>query len=166
MPLPLAYRSLKAYGGDKREGKKMKLRARLPLICAVAPLIIVGGACGSDDDGGDSSPTELEAQLSDFEFSPDSWTAAADEDVTIALTNDSQVAHEWVILQPGVEIESEADLPETEEELLADFVLTETEVEAGETADMMFNVPAGTYQIICAIEGHFDAGMEGTLTVE
>jgi uncharacterized cupredoxin-like copper-binding protein len=24
--------------------------------------------------------------------------------------------------------------------------------------------PAGTYQIICAIETHFDAGMEGTLT--
>ena len=145
----------------------MRFPARLPLICAVAPLIIVGGACGSDDDGdGDSSSTELEAQLSDFEFSPDSWTAAADEDVTIALTNDSQVAHEWVILQPGVEIDSEADLPETEEELLADFVLTETEVEAGATEDMVFNVPAGTYQIICAIESHFDAGMEGTLTVE
>ena len=25
---------------------------------------------------------------------------------------------------------------------------------------------AGTYQVICAIETHFDAGMEGTLTVE
>lgn len=145
----------------------MKLPSRLPLFWAVAPLIIVGGACGSDDDGGgDSSSTELEATLSDFEFTPDSWSAAADEDVTIELTNESQVTHEWVILQSGVEIESEADLPETEEELLADFVLTETEVEAGATQDMVFNVAAGTYQIICAIEGHFDAGMEGTLTVE
>ncbi len=135
---------------------------------ALGSLIFAGSACGSDDDGGsgDSSSTELEATLSDFQFDPGSWTAPADADVTIALTNDGAVAHEWVILQSGVTIESEADLPDTEEELLADFVLTETEVEPGETQDMVFNVPAGTYQIICAIESHFDAGMEGTLTVE
>lgn len=135
-------------------------------LLALGSLIFVGSACGSDDDGGSSGSTQLEATLSDFQFEPDSWTAAADEDVTIALTNDGAVAHEWVILQPDVTIASEADLPATEEELLADFVLTETEVEPGETQDMVFNVPAGTYQIICAIETHFDAGMEGTLTVE
>jgi len=139
-------------------------------LVALGPLLFVGSACGSDDDGdgesGDSGSTELDATLSDFKFDPDSWSAAADEDVTINLTNEGAVAHEWVILQSGVNITSEADLPETEEELLADFVLTETEVEPGDTQDMVFNVPAGTYQIICAIETHFDAGMEGTLTVE
>jgi uncharacterized cupredoxin-like copper-binding protein len=46
------------------------------------------------------------------------------------------------------------------------FVLTETEVEAGETGELTLNAPAGTYQIICALDTHFDAGMEGTLTVE
>jgi uncharacterized cupredoxin-like copper-binding protein len=134
---------------------------------ALGSLGFVASACESDGNyqGGASSPTELEATLSDFEFSPDSWSAAADEDVTIALTNEGAVAHEWVILQSGVTIESEDELPDTEEELLADFVLTETEVEPGESQDMVFNVPAGTYQIICAIENHFDAGMEGTLTV-
>jgi uncharacterized cupredoxin-like copper-binding protein len=71
-----------------------------------------------------------------------------------------------VVLQAGVTISSEADLPDTEEELLADFVLTETEVEAGETGELTLNAPAGTYQIICALDTHFDAGMEGTLTVE
>jgi uncharacterized cupredoxin-like copper-binding protein len=65
-----------------------------------------------------------------------------------------------------VTIESEADLPETEEELLADFVNVEDEVEAGATKTLTFTAPdAGTYQVICAIEGHFDAGMEGELTV-
>ena len=137
-------------------------------VVALGSLWLAASACGPDgnDERGASSPTELEASLSDFEFSPDSWSAAADEDVTIALTNEGAVAHEWVILQSGVTIESEADLPENEEELLADFVLTETEVEPGATQDMVFNVPAGTYQIICAIESHFDAGMAGTLTVE
>jgi uncharacterized cupredoxin-like copper-binding protein len=70
-----------------------------------------------------------------------------------------------VLLQNGVAIASEADLPETEEELLADFVNVKEEIEAGETKTLTFQAPpAGTYQAICAIEGHFDAGMEGTLT--
>jgi uncharacterized cupredoxin-like copper-binding protein len=69
-------------------------------------------------------------------------------------------------MQPGVTIESEADLPPTEEELLADFVYVEDEVDAGDSKTLTFTAPAaGTYQVICAIETHFDAGMEGTLTV-
>jgi uncharacterized cupredoxin-like copper-binding protein len=76
------------------------------------------------------------------------------------------VLHEWVLLQPGVTIEAESDLPDTEEELLADFVYVETEVEVGDTATLTFDAPPpGTYQVICDIETHFDAGMEGTLTV-
>jgi uncharacterized cupredoxin-like copper-binding protein len=69
-------------------------------------------------------------------------------------------------MRPGVTIDSEADLPDTEEELLAEFVYVEDEVEAGASKTLSFTAPdAGTYQVICAIETHFDAGMEGTLTV-
>ena len=68
--------------------------------------------------------------------------------------------------KPGVTIDSEADLPDTEEELLADFVYWEEEVEAGDTQTFAFTAPpAGEYQVICAIDGHFAAGMEGMLTV-
>lgn len=137
---------------------------RLVMVGATAPLVLLGSACGSDDDG--SSSTELEARLSEFQFTPDSWTAPANEDVTVSLPNDGALVHEYVILKQGVTISSEADLPETEEELLADFVFTEEEVAVGGTGELDFNLPAGTYQIICAIPSHFDAGMEGTLTVE
>jgi uncharacterized cupredoxin-like copper-binding protein len=66
----------------------------------------------------------------------------------------------------GWNIDSEADLPDTEEELLADFVNVEDEVEAGANKTLSSTAPdAGTYQVICAIETHFDAGMESTLTV-
>jgi hypothetical protein len=46
-------------------------------------------------------------------FTPHRWSAPADEDVTIAPTNEGAVTHEFVILQHGVTISSEADLPET-----------------------------------------------------
>jgi uncharacterized cupredoxin-like copper-binding protein len=130
-------------------------------VTGLAVIFLVVSACGGDDE----ASTELEVTTSDFQFSPDSWTVPAGEEVTIAITNEGSVLHEWVLMQPGVSIESEADLPETEEELLADFVYVEDEVEAGASKTLTFTAPAaGTYQIICAIETHFDAGMEGTLT--
>ena len=130
-------------------------------LAALAALSIVIAACG-----GDEASTDLEVTTTDFQFAPNAWTVPAGEEISIVITNDGSVLHEWVLMQPGVTIESEADLPETEEELLADFVYVEDEVDAGATKTLDFTAPpAGTYQIICAIETHFDAGMEGTLTV-
>jgi len=130
------------------------------LMATIAVFAI--SACGS------SGPdTSIDATMTDFIFSPDDWTVAAGEDITIELTNDGSVDHEWVILRPGVTIESEADLPATEEELLANFVFWEDEVEAGDSKTLTFTAPAaGAYQIICAIEDHFNAGMEGQLVAE
>jgi uncharacterized cupredoxin-like copper-binding protein len=121
-------------------------------------------ACSDSDDAGSTS---IDATMTDFLFSPDVWSVAAGEEITIDLTNDGSVEHEWVILQDGVQIASEADLPETEEELLSDFVFWEDEVEPGDSKTLTFTAPAaGTYQVICAIETHFDAGMEGELVAE
>jgi uncharacterized cupredoxin-like copper-binding protein len=138
-------------------------RQRLIIATAIAALALVVSAC----DGGGGADTSLEVTTTEFQFSPDSWTVPAGEEITIEITNEGTVLHEWVLMQPGVSIESEADLPETEEELLADFVYVEDEVEAGDAKTLTFDAPAaGAYQVICAIEGHFDGGMEGSLTVE
>jgi uncharacterized cupredoxin-like copper-binding protein len=137
----------------------MKSRKYLALLMVV--LAVALAACS----GGGAS-TEIEADLKEFAFDPQSWEIPAGEQITITLTNSGTIAHEWVLLKPGVTIASEADLPETEEELLSDFVYWEEEVEPGDTATFTFTAPAeGTYQIICAIEGHFGGGMEGSLTV-
>jgi uncharacterized cupredoxin-like copper-binding protein len=131
-------------------------------LMALAVLSLVMGACA---DGGEAS-TDLEVTTTDFQFSPNSWTVPAGEEISIDITNEGSVLHEWVLMRPGVNIDSEADLPDTEEELLAEFVYVEDEVEAGASKTLSFTAPdAGTYQVICAIETHFDAGMEGTLTV-
>ena len=132
-------------------------------LIGLVPLALLSVACG-DDDG---ASTEIDATLEDFKFSPTEWTVAAGEEITIELENNGSVLHEFVILQEGVQISSEAELPETEEELLATFVYWETEVEPGQSKTETFTAPeAGTYQVICAIETHFNAGMTGTLTAE
>lgn len=79
---------------------------------------------------------------------------------TIEFTNGGTTDHEWAVLRLGEDIESEDEFEEAK-------VLFEVEaIGAGESTTEEFTVDeAGTYQVLCAIEGHFDAGMEGTLTV-
>lgn len=138
------------------------MKVKLVAVASILGLALLTLACSG---GGGAGSTELTATVREFQFSPSTWTVPAGEEVSIDITNQGTVQHEWVLLQEGVAIASEADLPETEEELLADFVNVEEEIEPGETKTLTFQAPpAGAYQVICAIEGHFDAGMEGTLT--
>jgi uncharacterized cupredoxin-like copper-binding protein len=137
--------------------KKTAIRT-LSVLMAVG----VTGACAG---GGSEPSTDLAVTVKEFQFTPNTWTVPAGQQISIAITNIGTVTHEWVLLKPGVQITSEDDLPDTEEELLADFVNVEEEVEAGQTKTLTFLAPpAGTYQIICAIPDHFNAGMKGTLT--
>jgi uncharacterized cupredoxin-like copper-binding protein len=138
----------------------MKSIAKITLLALV--VVVVGAACSSD-----SGPsTDIKATLDSFEISPNTWEVPAGEEITIELTNDAEITHEWVILKPGVTITSEDDLPDTEEELVANFIYWEHEVDPGSTATYTFTAPAaGEYQVVCAIPDHFNAGMKGTLTV-
>jgi uncharacterized cupredoxin-like copper-binding protein len=140
------------------ERMKPRLVAGMHVLVVMA---LLTSACGN----GDEASTDLKVTVKEFQFTPNTWTVPAGEEISIDITNQGTVTHEWVLLQQGVNITSEDDLPDTEEELLADFVNVEEEVEAGQTKTLTFQAPpAGTYQIICAIEGHFNGGMQGTLT--
>jgi plastocyanin len=129
------------------------------LVLGVSGALLVLGGCG-DDDGGEAS-TSIEATASEFQFEPDSWTVPAGEEFTIDFENGGSVDHEWAVIRLGEDLESEDDFAEEK-------VLFEVEaIPAGDSTSQQFTVDEpGTYQVICAIESHFDAGMEGTLTVE
>jgi plastocyanin len=136
------------------------MRLRIGLLVVASGAILVLGACGDDDDD-DGASTSIEATASEFEFEPNSWTVPAGEEFTIEFENDGSTDHEWAVINLGEDVESEDDFAE-------DKVLLEVEaLPAGESTDEQFTIDEpGTYQVICALEGHFDAGMEGTLTVE
>ena len=126
------------------------------LLLALGACMLVAAACG-DDSGGAS--TDLSTTATEFDFDGNEWTVPAGEEFTIDFTNGGEVEHEWAVM--NTEIDSEADFEE-------DKVLFEVEaIPAGESTSQSFTVDEpGTYQVLCAIEGHFDGGMEGTLIVE
>ena len=137
----------------------MQLRNGLLVVASGAVLLL--GACGDDEDGDEGASTSIEASASEFEFEPDSWTVPAGEAFTIEFANEGTTEHEWAVIVLGEDIGSEEDFEEQK-------VLLEVEaLPAGESTDEQFTIDEpGTYQVICALEGHFDAGMEGSLTVE
>jgi len=87
---------------------------------------------------------EVEVTATSFSFDPDEITVSAGEDITIVLTADD-ILHDFTI-ENG------------EGHVAAD---------AGETASGGVRIDEpGTYTFYCSVEGHREAGMEGTLVVE
>lgn len=142
---------------------KRCVRARTVVVIAAAAVLVA--ACGGDDDsggGGDgdgAAATLITVEGTEFAFEPDAWVVAADTDVTVTFENGGSIEHEWVVLTAGTEIGSEADFSASLIEASID------KIPAGTSESLTLNLPPAEYQVICAIPGHFDAGMEGTLTV-
>lgn len=81
----------------------------------------------------------------DIKFDPLELTIPANTDVTITVTNKGMLQHDFAI--EGEDIESAL-------------------LNNGDSADVVVNLPAGTYKFICTVPGHKEAGMVGTLIVE
>ena len=78
-------------------------------------------------------------------------------EVTFALNNAGTTLHTWVILKQGHSVTSASEL--TDED-----VLLSVEAEPGKRVEAVFPpLLRGEYQVICAIPGHLEAGMRGTL---
>lgn len=115
------------------------------------------GGCGGDDGGGGDGSGGLAVEMRDFEFAPDSFEVTAGQGTPLDLSNSGAVVHELAILSSPIGAESEF------EEAL---VIWEEEVAPGEAKSVTIpSLEAGNYQVICAIQGHFTAGMVGEVTV-
>ena len=105
---------------------------------------------------------ELTVDMHEFMFEPAQLSVPANAQVTLNLSNSGALEHEFVIMNMGEEVSAPVD-----EAALEEIVFWEHELEPGESETLEFQAPSepGTYQVICAIAGHLEQGMEGTLTV-
>ena len=133
------------------------------ILFAVLALALGAAACGGDDDDSGGEATAEDTTTHEeatgggthltltadpggaLSFDQTELTAPAGE-VTIELVNDSGVPHNVEIEGNGVEEVSDT-------------------ISEGST-ELTVTLEPGEYEFYCAIPGHREGGMEGTLTVE
>jgi uncharacterized cupredoxin-like copper-binding protein len=81
----------------------------------------------------------------DINWDPKTLTLPADTDAEVVITNNGMLPHDFAIDELNI--------------------LTE-EIPSGGQLTVTINAPAGTYEYYCAVPGHKEAGMVGTLTVQ
>jgi plastocyanin len=123
-------------------------RTALTAIAIGAALTLTACGGGTDTSNGDTaadSATAVSITGTDsLKFDKTELEVAADEEITVTLTAEGSVAHDFVI------------------EDLDDLMVAEAG--AGETATGTVTLEAGSYTYYCSVVGHRQGGMEGTIT--
>ena len=92
-----------------------------------------------------SQSNSVQVDMHEFAFTPSQITIAANTDVQATFTNTGALPHNFTCDQLG--LKTPDDPP-------------------GESTSITINAAAGTYDFICSIPGHADAGMRGQLIVQ
>ena len=127
-------------------------------LSMVALFSILLTACGGS--AGSSTATTSKVTMTDFAFDPKEIVVSAGKDVSLTIENKGSVAHDFTVVSKSV------TAPFDMEANKADVIFT-INVPAGQTSTAKFTAPAaGTYQVICAVPGHLEAGMEAKLVAK
>jgi uncharacterized cupredoxin-like copper-binding protein len=133
------------------------------LVCLVLILIatIILVACGESQVS--MEPVNaISVEMNEFKFSPPVMVVFAGKEISLNLSNNGAVEHEFSILKKG----STAQIPFDREKQKAD-ILFEARLGAKNDGLYKFILPEpGEYQVICGIQGHMESGMIATLTAK
>jgi plastocyanin len=106
--------------------------------------------------------TSIHVVMTDFAFTPNSFTVPAGQPISVEFTNNGAATHSFIIMKQGAQVQShftDADK--------ANVYWEEPAVAAGQSAKATFNAPTqpGEYQVVCGVPAHFESGMVATLVV-
>jgi uncharacterized cupredoxin-like copper-binding protein len=160
---------------------RIKSRFLVAIVVLAAP---VAGGCGGDDtgDGGQAATTAtatatatptataqpaaghaLTIHMSEYAFDPKDAVAKAGK-VTISAPNDGNLVHELVLLKTNAD---PANLPKKDDKVDESTSVGEiSDVAPGSTKKTTFKLEPGAYAMVCALPGHYENGMYGSLTVK
>jgi uncharacterized cupredoxin-like copper-binding protein len=109
-----------------------------------------------------SGPT-INVTLTDFAFSPTTFSVPAGASVTLHAKNNGSVEHEFAIMKKGTSV-----TPPFGDKDEGNIYWELDEIQPGTTKSETFTAPSepGDYEIICGLAGHIENGMVATLTVK
>ena len=132
----------------------MKKLSYLWLVLLIITVCLA--SCGSS---ADKPVTSLSVEMKEFTFTPASMTVAANQEISLHLSNTGAVDHDFTILKLGAVPKTPFDRDKQKGDILIDFKLS-----ASQSGDFKFTLPApGEYTFICAMPGHVEAGMLGKM---
>ena len=125
------------------------------LLVLLSVGLFVLSACNGDPS------TTINITMTDFMFTPDSFTVPAAKEITLNTTNNGAVVHEFAIFKLGTTVGDKFG-PEDEPN-----IFWKVQVLPGESKSVTFTAPGnpGNYYVTCGISGHHEAGMNANLIV-
>jgi uncharacterized cupredoxin-like copper-binding protein len=108
-----------------------------------------------------SLPTTVDVTLSDFKYTPNTFTVPAGKEITLNLKNEGFVSHQFIIFKLGTNAGEKYGLEDDTN------IYWKTEVLPGKSVTAKFTAPSepGEYYVTCGLGGHHEVGMAGTLIV-
>jgi uncharacterized cupredoxin-like copper-binding protein len=157
------------------------MRVRSLSLAAVFVLVAFVVGCGDDDNGGggqanvpSSTKTQkttqpppashaLTIRMTEYAFDPKDVVAKKGK-VTITAPNNGEIVHELVLLKTDAD---PASLPKKGDKVDESTSVGElADVQPGATKKAPFKLAPGKYAMVCALPGHYENGMYGSLTVK
>lgn len=112
--------------------------------------------------GSTSASTTLNVTMTEFAFTPNTFTIPAGKTISITIRNNGAVVHSFIVMKSGYSVNgqfTDADKP--------NIFWEEPQIAPGQSITDKFAAPEepGVYQIICGVPGHLESGMVAKLTV-
>ena len=148
------------------------MRSKVLFVSALLALALGVAACGGGTDVGsgtedDPRPIEVTA-LDDLAYDPASIEVKAGETVRFVVTNSGEEDHEFVVGDSEMQDTAEEEMEGMEgmEGMDHADAMASLSIGPGESAEAVVTFDdAGELYYACHIEGHYDGGMVGTITV-
>ena len=131
-------------------------------------LTVATVGCGADsNDGANATSNDITGTLTEWAVAVDATTAAAG-DVTFTMTNEGTIGHEFLVVKTDIAVgEIPLDGDHFAEPTDGIEVINEIgEFAKGTTESLTVNLAPGTYQLVCNLPDHYDAGMFISFKVE
>jgi len=145
----------------------------LVLAAILASLVLIAAGCGGDDNdnGGGGSSGSSGAEDTGADTGEASSGGGGGGATKLKLTADPGGALKFdkteLTTKPGkvtITMDNPSDVPHAVE-VEGNGVEEETKTLTNGSADVTVDLKAGKYEFYCPVDGHREAGMEGTLTV-
>lgn len=135
-------------------------------VLATATLLLT--ACGTRQ-ANTNGPVDVSVALGEFTIKSSVTEFQPGVQYRFTVTNEGQIPHEFMIMPVTMDGMGMSGMTMEEKDALALMMIAEEELPPGATVKMDYtftSVPEGDIEFVCALPGHFEAGMHTPVNIK